>query len=681
MQHPRINIIANGETVNGYTKHDRNVGWTIAFIRFAEPASAYAARTDLNKTLKMLIVENDCVNVQITNSKTSFAKTCSLTMKVTDDWYASNVNPGDWVFVWLNNSQDQNNQLQNAIASQNFSNQSLINGWTSGLKFCGRVLNLGAVDSITVNGMRTLAQTVNCQAFLELATSIYYTYISQSVINPAAGTPSGILAPGFNPDIISRTAAVETSLKAANYMTSFADKFISLYSSGTASWTPDSVVGYLFALTMGVDRMHNPANAFLTNGINGTFNDAITIPKDVDNLLGARGATRLCQAYQVILGIQKYKNYNGSQASLLAPAFNDTPTNSSIILQTPARCKGFVPFYPPQWDNTPIWSILNQYTNPVVNEMYTALRMNSNGMIQPTLIVREKPLSTGLYAALTNPQLNQGAIDRLPAKVKNQVQPNATPIAKSSADFKTKSSAADPHGYGPQSTERTFFGELPRWVIDESMIQSVNTTTSESSRINFVQVWGRSAGVEYLGINEQASQGTMLGQMAMGNYFADTADISRHGLRAYIETSPFDVSVNQNGSEAPQWARMRADWMFNGHLKLEGSISCIGIQEPICEGDNIEVRGIVYHIDSVGHSAGISPNGQKTFSTVLQVSNGMLADGLDDKNPPKYMCHLPKGRAGHPGPGYTEVQTRDSSSKKRNSQGDLQGSDEDSQDE
>ncbi len=666
MLHPRIHVTANGEKDGDYTKHDRNVSWTVAFIRFAEPASSYAGKRDLKTTLKTLIVENDCVSVNINNSKASFAKTCQLTMKVSNAWYASNVNPGDWVFVWLNDSQDKNNELQAKLGADNFSTQTIYNGFDSGLKFVGRVLNLGAVDTMAASGTRTLTQTVSCQSFLELATSIYYTYISASVINPNLATPTPD-ANQTNIDKIAKTAAVQTSLSAANYLKDFSDKFISLYSDGNASWSPDSVIGYLFALTMGVDRAKNPTNAFLTNGITGTFNDSITIPKTVDNLLGRRGASRLCQIYQVILGIQKYKNTTDSNMGRrLSPQLSATQTIHDVILQTPDRCKGFVPFYPPSWDNTPIWSILGQYLNPVVNEMYTVLRMNSLGVIMPTVVVRETPFSTGLYNSLNTRQLSNGDIDSLPATIKSKFKPAATDkdVPKSSVDFKTAAGELDPHGFGPQSRQRTMFGELPRWVIDESMIQSVQTTTSESRRTNFVQVWGRSAGAEYAGIAQGAAEGLKIAQMNAGNYFADIADIQRHGLRAYITESQFDVTTGKGGSESPEWAKLRADWMFNGHLKLEGTISCIGIQQPICEGDNVEVRGIVYHIEAVNHSASIDSSGKKYFTTSLQVSNGMLADGLDGKNPPKYMCHLPKTRLGNIAPGTTQVQKRASDEKR-----------------
>lgn len=679
MIHPRIIITANGQKDGEYTKHDTSVSWTVAFIRFAEPASAYAGKSKktLDQIKKTLIVENDCISVNINNSKSSFAKTCSLQMKVTDNWYIANVNPGDWVFVWLNDSQDENNEIQKLLGSNNFKNQKALNGYHSGLKFVGRVLSLGAVDNISSGGTRTLAQTVNCQSFLELATSIYTSYTSASITNPDLATPSGGDG-AANQEKIARAILIDQSLnKNANVLTDFAGKFLSLYSNDKSSFSPDSIIGYLFALTMGVSREQNPSNAFLKAGIDGTFNDAITIPKTVDSLLGNRGATRLCQIYQVILGLQQYKNTgNATPALKLTPDLVDEKdaddvngsTNkkkaNSVIYQTPVRCKGFVPFYPPPWDNQPIWGIMAPYLNPVVNEMYTALRINKNGVIMPTVVVREIPFSTGLYKALNRPKLDPGGFDLVKKKTGRSFTNFPASSNTTSTEAPTGSEfekiADDEQSSSVYDQQSTYFGNLPRWAIDESMILSVNTITSESKRVNFVQVWGRSAAADWAGASQQSSETLKQSQMIAGNYRADVADIQRHGLRADIKESPFDT-LDKGMSYAPEWARRRADWLFNGHLKLEGTITCVGIQEPICEGDNVEVRGIVYHIEGVTHTASLSSNGMKSFVTTLQVSNGLVAKSLTKDTPPSYMCHLPKSRKGHVSSGFSEVQTRDSS--------------------
>ena len=115
-------------------------------------------------------------------------------------------------------------------------------------------------------------------------------------------------------------------------------------------------------------------------------------------------------------------------------------------------------------------------------------------------------------------------------------------------------------------------------------------------------------------------------QIARGNYVADTADITRAGLRPYVLTSSFDwpnVKGDSLTFHAPTWARLLADSLVGGHLKMNGTVTCAGIQAPIACGDNFEIDGIVYHIESVMHTMSIDSSGKKKFRTTLQLSNGI----------------------------------------------------------
>jgi hypothetical protein len=56
-------------------------------------------------------------------------------------------------------------------------------------------------------------------------------------------------------------------------------------------------------------------------------------------------------------------------------------------------------------------------------------------------------------------------------------------------------------------------------------------------------------------------------------------------------------------------------------------VSCLGIESPICEGDNLEFEGIVYHIESVNHSCAIDPgSGMRHWATTLTLTNGLRAE-------------------------------------------------------
>jgi hypothetical protein len=212
----------------------------------------------------------------------------------------------------------------------------------------------------------------------------------------------------------------------------------------------------------------------------------------------------------------------------------------------------------------------------------------------------------------------------------------------------------------PSEDVRAQFGQQPRWVIDESMIKQVKVSTREQDRVNFVQVWGRNQLLNYGPPSATNSSNSIeedrQAQLSAGNMVADDNDIKRNGLRVNQAESPFDYPLPFN-SRAPLWARMRADWLFNGHLKAQGNVVLNGVREPIAEGDNCEVRGIVYHIQDVTHEGSIAASGRKSFTTTLTIFNGITAQSLDSGKLPSYLIHQgPDANAQKFIPGLTEIE-------------------------
>ena len=150
------------------------------------------------------------------------------------------------------------------------------------------------------------------------------------------------------------------------------------------------------------------------------------------------------------------------------------------------------------------------------------------------------------------------------------------------------------------------------------------------------------------------------------NYYTDEVDVARHGLRAMILETAFDVytASDKSGSLAPLWAKLNADWHFNGHLHAKGSLAVNGVVDPICEGDNLQIRDLVFHIESVTHQASLGANGKKTWTTSFQLSRGMLVSGLNKKDsPPLYVTHgasrtYRQTQNSDSSPGFTQVQNR-----------------------
>ncbi|MGH7241202.1 MAG: hypothetical protein ACREGB_02830 [Candidatus Saccharimonadales bacterium] len=671
-------------TSNFDDSHQSSPGWICAFSRFKQPASIYTERANLNATKPLMIVENDCVNVSVTNAKSSLGKQAVIRMKAGDVFYPNAVACGDWVIIWMHEDQDDTNKI--ALTLRGRGNTSL-NNYFSGLKFIGRVIGIGAAQQVSQQGVMTVQQTITCQAFLELASSVYFTDVAMAALG-------GVTSPGsqFHSGVTFLSLMGNAAQLMATNLIANADNVIGV--------PPDKMIQFLFSLLLNIDSSSPlvSGQTALSNAPSqlagrGSFNNTITIPADVATVTGNPGAKSISKMYNCLLGVQNYSNQNNSESApwiSFSPKFASTLTSSDTYMFTPNRCKGWADFMAPNWSNVSIWNILGQYLNDTLNEMYTVLRCDQFNRIRPTLVVREKPFGTGLFNRFgKDVVLNNVAVvkkgNKADSPTSTRVERIQSGITQSAGDAQNPASSATaqqevsntnidttkvPLAPGPQqSTARAMYCELPRWVIDDSMVRHFAPSFSEHDRVNFVQVWGTNAAQHLGGAPVEGSDQSLsgdaawrAGQFAAGNYVYDYWDVSRNGLRSLILESPFDKPTGGNGfySSAPFWARIVADHNFNGHLKAFGSMVLYGVTAPICEGDNMEFQGVVYHIEVVEHRAACAPNGVRTFETVLTVNRGMLAQSLRTAAQiPRYAIHVNSRSESHIGidePGITDIE-------------------------
>ena len=304
-----------------------------------------------------------------------------------------------------------------------------------------------------------------------------------------------------------------------------------------------------------------------------TPNEIYEVPNRYSSLLNRTG-NRYINNINVLMGVQEYvvgsnnrkpgKGFNPKFKEL----FQTLKANLRTIKETTKPIQGESVIATDLWNNVSVWSIFKKYLNETINEMYTTLRVSPTNDIIPTFVVRQIPFTTEHYT-------NRSKKD----------------------DINTR------------------FLTLPRWKIDPALIFSSNIGREDAARINFVQVFGQYARADSQTLYINA-------QNAKGNYQLDGDDIKRNGLRPLIKTSNNDL-ISGLGFKAPLWATLVADWVFAGHLKLNGSITCYGIVEPIAVGDNLEFDDIVYHIEQIDHFGVISPDGKKQFRTTISLSNGI----------------------------------------------------------
>lgn len=304
-----------------------------------------------------------------------------------------------------------------------------------------------------------------------------------------------------------------------------------------------------------------------------TANNHFFVPSQVGVFLGNPSAKAAKDIYNYVFGIQKY---NGTSNSSLQTGMNPSNLNApdGRFYYTSEPCNGQSLLHAEYWNQKKAWNIIQQYTNSPLNELYTCFRVDPSGKVMPTVVFRQVPFTTDTFG--------KNDVFNLPASV-------------------------------------TPFSTIPRWKISSALIFSTDLGMDESARVNFVQYYASAP-------SDVAKPDSYISaQTAAGNYVYDINDVIRSGLRPYVVSSSFeDLTVNISAKVGKRWAQVLGDCLMGGHLKLNGTIECAGIEDPIAVGDNLEYEGTVFHIEEVSHVAMLNMNnGVKSFRTVLKLSHGV----------------------------------------------------------
>ncbi|MBA3353719.1 MAG: hypothetical protein H0U23_15085 [Blastocatellia bacterium] len=560
--------------------------WIIAVIRLGFPLSfsrqKMASVTKdltfgaLTRAVKPLVITDDCMQMSIQNSKKSPTKNLSATLKQTDVNYLTEILPGDHVLAWIVNSPTKYKSLLDRIEKPDGTPASACNKFDDGLKFVGRVHSIRKTVQVSgQSGIRTSSYSLQCFGFSELNTQMYYdnNLASQDVLKNDLGQWMARLG--------------------IEYQQLFADDA----TTGIKKNNINLIVPTLLDLIVGrgpTKRKEINVDAADGKTISATAPYSYTIPLQVGKLLGAEPESGEIMAYADILellqGVQSYPNTQGYQVFI--PAHKTTRVRRRV---SPTPMLGtFLPFFM-ELTNIPLWSLLSRYLNPTINELFTALRVNPEGNIMPTIVMRQIPFTSECF----------------------------------DPDVKDESDNGQEKAFGPQlptpSTASMPFTRhvsgMPRWGIPAVMIKSVDLGRSDATRFNFIHVYGQSS--------KTANNNSVPNQMVLNPPVRDDLDIIRSGLRPYMTTVECWVS-DTVGKVPTAWMKLIADSLIGSHLTLNGTITCLGIQSPICEGDNLLFDGVVYHIEGVSHQVGIDMMGHKAWSTSIQLTNGMRANGATD---------------------------------------------------
>lgn len=589
---------------DGYVSFDPY--WIVAIYRLGMPlsfdrASMSSVTTDLSqgallRAEKPLVITDDCLSITITNTKGSYSKQLSCFLKQTSVNYLVEVLPGDWVLAWMVNNRDKRDDLLTRIDAGDPDDPT--NQFDDGLKFVGRIEEVFKDTTIEPQtGTKSSNYSINAIGFKELGTQIYYdfAFASNDQVQQDVGQWCGRF--GIDARRIFAANAGSTGIKQDNV-----NQIVPLLMNiAIGTGIPD--IGENVNGT-GSNKVEIPtAGGSVNDTVSATINTsapfAYMIPASVGHALGKTGAssakTHDVLAYQdvleLIMGVQSYSAKTGSQ--IFVPDLNtEDPQASDSRRITKFPMMGtFLPMMP-DFANRPLWSVFQQYLNPTINELYTCLHVNPDGLVVPTIVMRQIPFTTDAFVKPTETQ-NTGASDQLT-------------IAGDPAPDPTR----------PNHFNTTKFLDLPRWQIPGTMIRHVSIGRSDATRTNFVHVYGQSA---YLGEQNVPVQA----QMVENKPIRDDLDIMRSGLRPYMTTVECWIS-DQHNKVPGLWMSLIADWAMGSQYTITGTVESVGIQSPICEGDNLVMDGCVFHIMSVHHAASINPaTGVKTWSTSLQLTNGL----------------------------------------------------------
>lgn len=307
-----------------------------------------------------------------------------------------------------------------------------------------------------------------------------------------------------------------------------------------------------------------PDPSFATRaGTVNSPNGAYLVPKQLSKYLGLK-IPGMVKYSSIINALFGIQRYSGSN-------YYPNLTEQTVLTRfyTPDRLAGEIIGIPDPFNNNTFISMISAFINPSVNELYCTLKLTPDKKIMPFLVVRQIPFTSKFFK--------------------------------------------------DDSIQHTPFTSLPRWKVDSRLLLDYNLGLSDAARFNFVQAYAR----VYDNVNQQQA---INNQILLENYDIDRLDICRSGVRSLISYSTASIKSNEI-TNINKWAKLIADFNINQHLKVSGSMTCAGIVEPICIGDNIELDGKLLHIEGLVHSYVVSPTGEKSFRTSIELSSGVLTNG------------------------------------------------------
>jgi hypothetical protein len=534
---------------NSIDSHQTSPAYVLTFTRYSNRDIVNYDGEDFLATRKPLVVVSDAISLSVKNSKSSPVSTFNCVLKQGDINYLTAVSPGDYVTVNMVNWEEKAMEIRTRAL-----NGKPVNRVDDGFKGLFKILDVNMVLAVDDNGIKQYQAQVTARGFDEFNNILYF--------NPA----------------LPKAVSDSQGFLFLNAFDNWSD-IVQGKEKNNVQELLKEVIKRSIGEGIRVLDKDTPLNQI----------SAYELPSQVATLLNVKGGKTLADINKYYFGIWNTSFRGKTNTSNLNSGFTNFfqpekpefgPAGSGVISFFDTgkgnKLQGSRQIAFQDFQQVKVWSLIQDYSNPVLNESYTCYRLGPDNHVYPSLVIRQKPFNNRSYE---NFVMGEGSAG------------------------------------GDDIANHTKFLDLPRWKVSPSLIKSLNLGRSDSGRINFVQVFSRSLSMD-ANLNNAA-------QIAQRNFVEDKKDVRRHGRKPYIVNCNYDYPTSTKKLRARQWALLVADWVFNGHLKMNGTMQTVGIEDNICIGDNLEFDDIVYHIESITHSINLSGDGRKSFRTNLSLSMGI----------------------------------------------------------
>lgn len=600
-----------------------DAGCVIAVYRYKFPVTFSRSKGesfsqyigDATELREPLFIVEDINSASVTQSKTSHVGSLSAVLAPGLN-YVTEIMPGDYLFCWMVQSQSD---VQAIV--QKLKNGEPANKFMDGLKFFGKVASCRRRRSIMANGTKVVKFTLQAAGFTEFDGSIYYEpYLAQTSV--------GLLS---------------------DWLQKYGVKLNEIIAKNGNGVAINSIIPTLLEVFFGRGIPTNsglPNVPRVTEGLDNPF--SFVVPKSVASVFGVTAGSKpgnliaYTDLLEVTHGVQKYdgdQNINSENVSTTVIDFNNglgasaqgsvfqprgvNEFDGKVHFTGIDQLGTFVPSLPAIQGQQTAWTLIQQFLNPAVNEIYTTLRTNLQGSVFPTFILRQLPFSSGLASETYVPK----PIPTAHKTVDEFENGFGLDLTGPNLDLDEQGFGLDlsnplnpqaitPAGFGPRTVNQTYFTELPRWRIHPVFMKDFDIGRSDAMRFNFIHVYGEAG--QKTGIN-------VTGAFVRDAPVRDDLDIARSGLRPYMRTvpcAPEDIANRGAGA----WMALLSDFLMGQHLTLTGTLETDGIQQPIAVGDNLEVDDVILHIESVEHSFASDGQGNRKFNSRFALTHGVNAE-------------------------------------------------------